>query len=181
MNNVNKNSIIQFLEENSTKIYIIFAVVIFIYFFGVYLIQFLLDILLLSVVGFLLSKIVGVKLQYKSIFNISAYAITLSIILYCIYMIINLFTGFTIKFFEVAYNAISYIYIITALLMIKSDLIKQQREVGEIVEEQKKVREEKKIKEEEEQREKKEENPKKEKKEKKEDKGAEGEPEGTQA
>lgn len=179
LNNINKNSITQFLSENSIKIYVIFALVIFIYFFIVYLIQFLLDILLLSVVGYLLSKIVGVKLNYKSIFNISAYAITLSIILYGVYIIVNLFTGFTIKYFEIAYNAIAYIYIITAMLTIKSDLIKQQIEVGKIVEEQEKIRKEKV--QEEEKKDKKPNKDKKEKKENKEEKGQEGEPQGNQA
>jgi len=180
LSSINKNSIIQFLSENSTKIYAIFVVVVFIYFFIVYLIQFFLDILLLSVVGYLLAKIVGVKFEYKAIFNISSYAITLSVILYGIYMIVNLFTGFTIKYFEIAYNAIAYIYIITAMLTIKSDLIKQQIEVGKIVEEQKKVKEEKKKKNKE--KDKKPREDKKEKKEKKEEnKGKEGEPEGNQA
>ena len=126
-----------------TKIYAIFAIIAFIYLYIIYLIQILLDVLLLSVVGYLLSKIVGIKLKYKSVFNMSVYALTLSIILYMIYTVTNLFTGFTIKYFEIAYNAIAYIYIITAMMMIKSDLIKQQMEVGKIVEEQKKIREEK--------------------------------------
>ena len=182
LNSFNKQTVVKFLSGNNMiKIYAIFVVVIFMYFFIAYLIQFLLDILLLSVVGYLLSKIVGLKLNYKSIFNISSYAITLSIVLYEIYIIVNLFTGFTIKYFEIAYNAIAYIYIITAMLTIKSDLIKQQIEVGKIVEEQKKIREEKRQEEEEKQKEKKEEKPKKEKKEKKENKGAEGEPQGNQA
>lgn len=166
------------------KIYAIFALITFIYLYIIYLIQFLLDILLLSVVGYLLSKIIGIKFEYKSIFNMSAYALTLSIILYMLYMIVNLFTGFTIKYFEIAYNAIAYIYIITAMLMIKSDLIKQQIEVGKIIAEQKKIREEKKKEEEnkkEEQKDKKPKEDKKEKKEKKEDKGEEGTPEGNQA
>ena len=90
-----------------------------------------------------MSKIINVKFKYKSIFNMSVYSLTLSIILYMIYIVINIFTGFTIKYFEIAYNAIAYIYIITAMLMIKSDLIKQQIEVGKILEEQKKTREEK--------------------------------------
>ena len=182
LSSVNKNTIVQFLSENSTKIYTIFAVVVFAYFFIVYLIQFLLDILLLSVVGYLLAKIVGVKFKYKSIFNISSYAITLSIILYGIYMIVNLFTGFTIKYFEIAYNAIAYIYMITAMLTIKTDLIKQQIEVGKIIEEQKKVREEKKQEQENKEKDKKPKEDKKEKEEKKkETKGEEGEPEGSNA
>lgn len=180
--NINKDTVLQFLSGNNMiKIYVLFAVIAFVYFYFIYLIQFILDIFLLSVVGYLLSKIVGVKFKYKSIFNMSAYALTLSIILYGIYIIINLFTGFTIKYFEIAYNAISYIYMITAMLIIKSDLIKQQIEVGKIVEEQKKIREEKKQKEKNNEKDKKPKEDKKEKKEKKEDKSEEGEPEGNQA
>ena len=178
LNNINKGTVSQFLYGNNMpKIYAVFSVIVFIYFFIAYLIQIFIDILLLSVVGYLISKIVGIKFKYKSIFNMSSYAITLSVILYMTYMIINLFTGFTVKYFEIAYNGIAYIYIATAILMIKSDLIKQQIEVGKIVEEQKKVREEKK-KEEEKQQEQK---PKKEKKEKKENNKEEGTPEGSEA
>ena len=181
LKNINKNTVLQFLYSNNmTKIYAIFSAITFVYFFIAYLIQILLDILLLSIVGYLISKMVGVKFKYKSIFNISVYAITLSAILYLVYMIVNLYTGFTIKYFQMAYNGIAYIYVITVMLMIKSDLIKQQIEVGKIVEEQKKVREEKK-KEEEKQQDKKEEKPKKEKKEKKENNKEEGTPEGNQA
>ena len=165
-----------------TKIYVAFAVISFVYLYIIYLIRFLLDILLLSVVAYLLAKIIGVKFKYQSIFNISVYALTLSIILYGVYMIINLFTGFTIKYFEIAYNAIAYIYIITAMLMMKSDLIKQQIEVGKIVEEQKKIREEKKQEQENKEKDKKTKEDKKEKKEKKEEsKDQEGTPEGNQA
>ena len=183
LSSVNKNSTVQFLSgSNMIKIYIIFAVIMFVYFFIAYLIQFLLDILMLSVVGYLLSKLVGVKLNYKSIFNMSSYAITLSIILYLLYLIISLFTGFTIKYFEIAYNAIAYIYMITAMLMIKSDLIKQQIEVGKIVEEQKKIREEKKKEQEDKEKEKKPKEDKKDKEGKKqENKGEEGTPEGSKA
>ena len=165
-----------------SKIYAIFAVVSFVYLYIIYLIQILLDTLLLSVVGYLLSKIINVKFKYKSIFNMSPYALTLSIILYMIYIIVNLFTGFTIKYFEIAYNAIAYIYIATAMLMIKSDLIKQQMEVGKIIQEQKKIREEKK---EENEEQPKQEEPKEEgkekKKNKKENNKEEGTPEGNQA
>lgn len=182
LTNINKASILLLLSGNDmVKIYAIFAVTAFIYLYIIYLIQFLLDILLLSVVGYLLSKIIGIKFEYKSIFNMSAYALTLPIILYIIYMVVNLFTGFTIKYFEIAYNAIAYIYIITAMLMIKSDLIKQQIEVGKIIAEQKKIREENKEKENKEKEDKKPKEDKKEKKEKKENNKEEGTPEGNQA
>lgn len=160
------------------KVYAIFVAISFVYLYIAYLIQILIDILLLSVVGYLLSKIISVRFKYKSIFNMSAYALTFSIILYMIYIIINLFTGFTVKYFEIAYNAIAYIYIITAMLMIKSDLIKQQIEVDKIVQEQKKIREEKQ-KEEENKEEQKGDKPKEE--DKKENNKEEGTPEGTGA
>lgn len=178
-NNINKSSVLEFLSENNmAKIFAIFAAISFVYLYIVYLIQILLDTLLLSVVGYLFSKIIGIKFKYKSIFNMSAYALTLPIILYMIYIVVNLFTGFNIKYFEIAYNAIAYIYIVTAMLMIKSDLIKQQIEVGKIVEEQKKIREEKKEEQEKEQP--KEDKPKKEDKKKK-DKDEGQAPEGNQA
>lgn len=161
------------------KIYAIFAAISFVYLYIAYLIQILIDILLLSVVGYLLSKIISVRFKYKSIFNMSVYALTFSIILYMIYIIINLFTGFTVKYFEIAYNAIAYIYIITAMLMIKSDLIKQQIEVDKIVQEQKKIiKEENK---EEQKGDKPKEEDKKEKKDKEKNNKEEGTPEGTGA
>ena len=133
--------------------YIIISLIIFVYLFISFLIQFMIDILILSVLGFLFSRLVRLKLKFKSIFNISIYAITLPIILYLIYGIANLYTGFTIRYFEIAYNAISYIYVVTAILIIRNDLIKQQIEVGKIVKEEMKLREEKKLEEEEKQKE----------------------------
>ncbi len=129
-----------------------------------------------------MSKIAAVKLKYKEVFNMSIYALTLSIVLYLIYICVNISTGFTIKYFDLAYQIISYIYIVTAILMIKSDLIKQQIEVGKIIEEQKKVREEKKQEDNEEEKPKEDKKEKKEKKEKKDKEEKEPEnPEGSQA
>ena len=179
INKINKQELLNVATSSQVSELIMSSVgVIGIYLYITFLIQILLDILLISVVGYLLSRIIGVKFKYKSIFNMSAYALTLSVVLYMIYLSANILTGFTIKYFEIAYNAIAYIYIITAMLMIKSDLIKQQIEVGEIVEEQKKVREEK---EQENKEMEKEEKPKKEKKEKKEKNKEEGTPEGNEA
>ena len=181
ISNLNKSKVLDFFSRNNlTKIYTIIGIVFFIYLFVVYLIEFMLDILMLSVVGYLFSRIVRIKLKYKSLFNLSVYSLTLSILLYLIYIIANLFTGFTIRYFEVAYHAISYIYIVTAILMIRSDLVKQQIEVSKIVKEQKKIREEKQDKENKNDREedKKEEETKNEKKEHKKEKDI---PEGNEA
>lgn len=182
ISNMNKQTILELASnENMAKIYAIFVVISIIYLFVIYLIQVILDVLLLSVIGFLLSKIIGVEFKYKSIFNMSVYSLTLSIVLYMIYIIVNLFTGFEIKYFEIAYNAIAYIYIITAMLMIKSDLIKQQGELTKIVQVQKKIREERQEDNKEEKEKKEEQKKDKKQEEKEDDKGEEQTPEGSKA
>ena len=182
ISNINKQTIIDLeSNENMAKIYAIFVVISTAYLFVIYLIKVILDVLLLSVIGFLLSKIIGVEFKYKPIFNMSVYSLTLSIVLYMIYKIVNLFTGFEIKYFEIAYNAIAYIYIITAMLMIKSDLIKQQGELTKIVQVQKKIREERQEDNKEEKEKKEEQKKDKKQKEKKDDKGEQQTPEGSKA
>lgn len=188
INGLSKQSLLEYANSNEfIFIYAIFFVITAIFAFIAYSLQILMDIFLLSIIGLIISKIAAIKLKYKEIFNMSVYALTLSIILYLVYICVNIITGFTIKYFDLAYEIISYIYIITAILMIKSDLIKQQIEVGKIVEEQKKIREEKQEEnnEEENNEEEKPKENKKEKKEKKEEKDKEGKepehPEGSQA
>ena len=144
INGLSKQQILDYANSNvMIIIYVIFFVATIIFAFIAYSIQILMDIFLLSIIGLIISRIAAIKLKYKEIFNMSVYALTLSIILYLAYICVNIMTGFTITYFDLAYEIISYIYIITAILMIKSDLIKQQIEVGKIVEEQKKVKEEK--------------------------------------
>lgn len=183
INGLSKQQILDYANSNEMLvIYSIFFVVTIIFVFIAYSIQILLDIFLLSIIGLIMSKIAAVKLKYKEVFNMSIYALTLSIVLYLIYICVNISTGFTIKYFDLAYQIISYIYIVTAILMIKSDLIKQQIEVGKIIEEQKKVREEKKQEDNEEEKPKEDKKGKKEKKEKKDKEEKEPEnPEGSQA
>ena len=108
--------------------------------------------------------------------KIAIHSLTLPILLNALIVLIEAFTNFKIEYFEIMYIGISYIYIITAILMIKDDIIKNQKELTKIIEEQEKVRlelerqkEEEEEKKEEQRREKeKEEQRKKEKKENKE-------------
>lgn len=183
INGLSKQQILDYVNSNEMLVvYSIFFVVTIIFVFIAYSIQILLDIFLLSIIGLIMSKIAAVKLKYKEVFNMSIYALTLSVVLYLIYICVNISTGFTIKYFDLAYQIISYIYIVTAILMIKSDLIKQQIEVGRIIEEQKKVREEKQQEDNEEEKPKEDKKEKKEKKEKKDKEEKEPEnPEGSQA
>ena len=139
---VNPETINQIKELPKYEVCIAFFIISTIYLFAVYMISTTIDILLLSILGWFTSRILKVILKYTAIINISVYALTLPILLNAIYIIVNVFTHFEIQYFQIMYNAISYIYVVTAILMIKSEMIKQQQELTKLAEEQKKVKEE---------------------------------------
>ena len=188
INKIDKTEILSMLSGQTVyNFYIAFATTILIYMFIVYLSSILIDILLLVLLAYIVTRISGLRLKYSAIYNIAAYSLTLPLILNMIYFVVNRLTGFTIEYFSIMYRAIASIYIITAILMIKSDVIRKQIELNKIIEEQEKVKEEikrkeeeKKQREEQEKRQKeKEEKQKKEKKERKKEEGEVGEtPEG---
>ena len=138
--NLNKQDIISFLTNN--QIYITFFIAIFIYMFMIYLGTVLVDAVLYSLLGHVTALLSGLRLKFTAIYNIAAYGLTLPIILNLIYMVANILTGYTIQYFSVMYMAITCIYVITAILMIRSDVIKKQIELSKIIEEQEKVRQE---------------------------------------
>ncbi len=106
--------------------YIIFFVTMLIYLFVVYAVSNLVDAIILGTLGYLFARIVKLRLKYKATFNIGAYALTLPIILNLIYILINTFTGFEIRYFQWMYTSISYIYVVVAILMIKTEIINQR-------------------------------------------------------
>lgn len=130
-------------ENNNTQFYISLALSLTLYIFLSYFILIAFDIFLASILGVIASRITKIRIKYKSIFAMSIYGFTLSIILNCIYNVINILTGFTIDYFQIVYCIIAYIYIVTAILIIKTDFINQQKELIRIVKEQEKVRREK--------------------------------------
>lgn len=169
-----KQDIVNYIDGmNVVSIYGSIYFVIFIYLFIAYFISILLDVLLLAVLAYIVSRISSMRLKFAPSFSIAVHGITLPVILNLIYIIVNLFTGFTIKYFQLMYSTISYIYVIVAILMIKTDFINRQMELIKLEQEREKVKEELKQKEEELKKEKeKQENkkPKKEDKEKQEEK-----------
>lgn len=192
INKIDKTEIINMLSgQNLTKFLLVFATVMFIYLFTLYLSSLLIDIFLLAILAYIVTRIAGLRLRLTAVYNIASYSLTLPVIMNIIYFVINRFTGFTIEYFQIMYTAVASIYIITAVLMIKSDVIRKQYELSKIVEEQERVKaelqkkeEEKKEQEEQERRErekeKQKEKEKKEQKKKEENKGGE-EPEGNNA
>ena len=136
----NKSDLIDFFTNNKT-IYISYFVIMLIATFIVYFVTTLLDILVLSVFGLLTSYMVGIKIRYRAIFNMSVYALTISIILKLIYVLVGMYSDFTIKYFDFMYTAIGYICLVASIFMIKSDVIKQQIELIKIREKMKEQKE----------------------------------------
>ena len=134
--------------------------VIFINAFIIYFIKIFIEVLMLAILAYIVSRMSRIRLKFTPSFGIAAHGITLSVILNLIYIIVNLFTGFKIKQFQLMYSTISYIYVIVAILMIKTDFIQRQMELIKLAQEQEKVREEMKQKEEEEKEKQKEQNKK---------------------
>lgn len=182
---VTKQDILGYLTpKNRAVIYTSIFIVMLIYLYMIYLASTFVDVMILSLLGFLSSKLTGLRIRYSALFNMAVYAITLSVLLNLIYLVVHTFTGFVIEYFQVMYTAVSYIYMVTAILLIKSDLIKKQMELMKIEEEQEKIRqelrqkeEEEKIKKEEEERRKRREEKRKKEKEKEENSGGKDNPE----
>ena len=165
---ITRSEVVQYVKNIPiVSVYITFYITSVIYLFLVYFIVITIDVILLSILGVLTSRLISIKLKYAPIVNISIYALTLPILLNSLYIIVNTITGFEIQYFQIMYNAISYIYLVTAILMIKSEMIKQQIELMKLAEEQKKVKEE--IERQQEEEKEKEEQRKKEKEEEKEE------------
>lgn len=148
VNGIDINTIedsIQYIKSNSNfNFYCTLALSFCVYFFCAMFLYSFIDAAIVSIVGFLTSRLTKMRLKYKAIYIMSMYALTLPIILNCIYGVVNTLTGFTISYFQIVYNVIAYIYIVTAVLMIKTDFIEQQRELIKIVQEQRKVKYEQK-------------------------------------
>lgn len=141
INKLDKQEVLNLLSIDTIKQVLIYVyIVMFIYMFIMYFSSALIDIIMLSVLGYIVTIIAKIRIRYSAIYNIAAYAITLPVILNLVYFVVNAFTGFTIKYFEVMYTGIASIYIITAILIIKSDVIKRQIELEKIIQEQEKVK-----------------------------------------
>lgn len=138
--NLDKQSVLDYIYANQSQVYISVAIVEFIYMFAIYLTSILMDTLVLALLGLIVSRIAGMKIKFSACFSMGVHALTLPIILNVLYIILNAFTGYTIKYFQIMYTAISYIYMVAAILIIKSDYIKRQMELDKLKSEQEKVR-----------------------------------------
>lgn len=180
INSVNSNNVWNF--------YLSLFLMVIIYTIVIYILSILWNAVIISIVGYFATWFAKIKMRYAAIFNMSIYALTLSVLLNTIYIGINVFVDFDIKYFQVMYIAVAAIYLIAAIFIIKSEFIKKQIEVAKIVEIQEKIKQEQAKKKEEEEKDKKQDKPeekKKERKNKPEEKQKDGrkgeEPEGSEA
>lgn len=177
----NKTDFTNYLtSERMIPFYTRYGLSIFIYLLIMNVIYALLDAFEIAILGWITGLLAKIKIKFSALYSMAAYALTLSIFLNIIYIVINYFTTFSIKYFQVAYIAIAYIYLAATIFILKDDLIRKLQEVEKIREEQKNVKEE--IKEQENRKEEPEEKKqeKDEKKEQKEDDDGE-EPQGSEA
>ncbi len=107
------------------------------------IISILLDIVIISMIGFIVSRFARVLLNYRSVYILAVYSMTLPIFVTLIYAIINTLTGFRIVYFNLMYELIGCVYIVAAIYMIKFDLIKQNEELEKIIMVENQIRKEK--------------------------------------
>lgn len=130
LNEINKDYIVNmFSGENSYNILANIFAVIFISTFLTYFLTAILDTIALSLLGFIVSRLIRIPFKYGALYSLSISAITLPVILNAIYLIVNMFTGFVIPYFQIMYTLIAYVYLIAALLIMRSEIIKKKVQI----------------------------------------------------
>lgn len=141
--NVTKQDVINYLKGSGmTSIYTMFFVMMFIYTFIIYLMSVFVDTVVLAILGNITILFTKMKIRFSAIYNMAVHALTLSIILNAIYIVVNMVTGFEIKYFQVMYTSIAYIYLVATIFIIKSEFTKGQAELAQIIEVEKEVKQE---------------------------------------
>lgn len=135
VNEFTKQDVINYANSNQiVTLYLSIFLTIFIYSFIMYLLTTISNAILLSVFGYITTLLARIKMRYVAIFNMSIYALTLSTILNMLYIAVNVFISFNMEYFQVMYVAVAAIYLVAAILILKTDLIKQQMELMKIAE-----------------------------------------------
>ncbi len=192
MTEFTKQTVLDYVNSSQViSLYVSVFLTIFIYSFIMYLLTTLSNAVLLSIFGYLTTWLARIKMRYIAVFNMSMYALTLSIFLNIAYIAINIFMEFRMEYFQVMYVSVAAIYLVASIFLLKTEFIKRQIELMKIAEAQEIVKkemeeQERKEKQEKEQKERqkndKEEKEDKEDKEGKKDNGVGGEePQGSNA
>ena len=104
-----KTDLLQIFNNTSYTYYI---VTYFTNYFTVLLVIFALDVVVLAIIAMIVAKAFKKDIKIKRMFSLAIYSLTLPIILYNIYLIINYFAKLNIDYINVINMVISIIYII---------------------------------------------------------------------
>ena len=138
----NKEELVNQINSiNMVSLGVSLAFAVFIIAFMMLLTYVILDVIILALLVNIFAMILGVRMKAVACFNIAIHSLTLSLILLLAYQIVLLTIGFEIKYFSIMYRGISYIYAFTALILIRSTLIKQKMELTAIIQKQKEIKE----------------------------------------
>ena len=149
-----KQNVIDYANSSPIiTLYISVFITIFAYSFIMYLLTTLSNAVFLSVFGFLTTWIARIKMRFLAVFNMSIYALTLSIFLNILYIAVNIFMDFNMEYFQVMYVSVAAIYLVAAIFILKTEFVKQQIELMKILEAQEMVKKEMEEKEQEEKQE----------------------------
>lgn len=139
----NKQDVVNYVQNGQINtLYFSVFISLFIYSFTMYFINTLWYALIIGIVGYFTMWILKMKMRYVAVFNMTIYALTLSTILNILYLIVNILFNFTIEYFGIMYVTVATIYLIAAIFILKTDLIKKQAEVMKIMEAQQIVKKE---------------------------------------
>ena len=139
----NKQDVINYVQNGQINtLYFSLFISLFIYSFAMYFINTLWYAIIIGLVGYFTMWILKMKMRYVAVFNMSIYALTLSTILNILYLIVNMLFNFTIEYFSIMYVTVATIYLLAAIFILKTDLMKKQAEVMKIVEAQQIVKKE---------------------------------------
>ncbi len=160
----NKQDVVNYVQNGEiNSLYFSVFISLFIYSFAMYFINTLWYAIIIGIVGYFTMWMLKMKMRFVAVFNMAIYALTLSTILNILYLIINMLFNFTIGYFSIMYITVATIYLLAAIFILKTDLMKKQAEVMKIVEAQQIVKKE--LEEQEEDKKEKEERKKEDKKE----------------
>ena len=138
-----KQDVVNYVQNGEiNSLYFSVFISLFIYSFAMYFINTLWYAIIIGIVGYFTMWMLKMKMRFVAVFNMAVYALTLSTILNILYLIVNMLFNFTIEYFSIMYITVATIYLLAAIFILKTDLIKKQEEVMKIVEAQQIVKKE---------------------------------------
>ena len=143
MNLFTKQELLEYFEDtNQILLYVKIYAIIFVYLLIFNIISVFFEVILLTIFGYIATIFMRLRIRFNALFKIAIHSLTLPIILKTIVILVENFTAFRVKYFEFMYIGIACVYIITAISMLRMDIIKNKEELMNILEEQKRDKEE---------------------------------------